>query len=183
MGWKLPAELPLKLCAFLPVPMDYALRGAAQSIPEGGGAYLLILRLDRPHALNIPTLSAEFLPPGWYAYAGSARGPGGLSARIARHLETDKPVRWHIDRLTPAADPLLALAYPEADECALLSALLDHGAFTVPLAGFGSSDCRQCRSHLLRWREDQEPSAPPSRAAGERFMPRTDRRRHGRDGQ
>jgi Uri superfamily endonuclease len=157
MGWKLPAELPLKLCALLPVPMDYAMRGAAQSVPARGGAYLLVLRLDRRLALDIPRLSAEFLPPGWYAYAGSARGPGGLRARIARHLKTDKPVHWHIDRLTPAADPLLALAYPEAEECALLSALLDHGAFSVPLAGFGSSDCRQCRSHLLRWTESTAP--------------------------
>ena len=144
--------LPPNLRASLPAPAAYAVLGAAESVPAAGGAYLLLLRLDRPLAVDIPRLAAGILPPGWYAYAGSARGPGGMRARIARHLKADKPVHWHIDRLTPTAATLLALAYPEADECALLSALLDCGVFTVPLPRFGSSDCRQCRSHLLRWR-------------------------------
>jgi len=147
-------SIPPNLRALLPEPAAWATRGAAQSVPASGGAYLLILRLDRRHAVDIPTLSADILPPGWYAYAGSARGPGGVSARIARHLKTDKPVHWHIDRLTPAAAALFALAYPQADECALISALVNRGAFAVPLAGFGSSDCRACDSHLLRWRRD-----------------------------
>ena len=153
MGWNLPNNLPLTLCALLPAPMDYALRGKPQSVPASSGAYLLILRFDQPLAPSIPTLSADILPPGWYAYAGSARGPGGMRARISRHLKTDKPVHWHIDRLTPAADPLLALAYPQANECGLIAGLLACGAFAVPLPRFGASDCRQCPSHLLRWTE------------------------------
>ena len=157
MGWNLPDDLPLTLCALLPAPMDYAVRGEAQSVPADGGAYLLILRLARPLALNIRTLSADILPSGWYAYAGSAHGPGGLRARIARQLKTEKSVHWHIDRLTPVADPLIALAYPQARECGLVSVLIGSGGFTAPLPCFGASDCRQCSSHLLRWTEGARP--------------------------
>ena len=145
------AALPLKLRASLPAPAALAKRDAIEMLPPGPGAYLLLLRLDRPLAVDIPTSAGAILPVGWYAYAGSAKGPGGLRARIARHLSVDKPVHWHIDRLTPAAGAIFALAYPRGDECALIAVLFDDGAFAVPLSGFGSSDCRQCQSHLLRW--------------------------------
>ena len=90
-------------------------------------------------------------PAGWYAYAGSARGPGGLRARLGRHFREEKPAHWHIDRLTPAAAALAGLAYPAEEECVLVSRLIGTGAFRAPLRGFGASDCRTCESHLLNW--------------------------------
>lgn len=147
-------DVPPDLSAVLPAPAAWAARGGAGTVPAAGGAYLLLLRLDGALRLDIPTLSAGRLAPGWYAYAGSARGPGGLRARIARHLRPNNRPHWHVDRLTQAAETLLALAYPDGEECALVSALSAQDAFAVPLAGFGSSDCRQCRSHLLRWRKE-----------------------------
>lgn len=92
---------------------------------------------------------AAALPPGVYWYAGSAYGPGGLKARLGRHLKADKKVRWHVDRLT--TDPAVEvgfLAFPGARECALIRALLTAGA-EVPIPRFGSSDCPVCPSHLV----------------------------------
>jgi Uri superfamily endonuclease len=44
--------------------------------------------------------SSIILPAGRYLYCGSAKGPGGLKARLSRHMRRGKSVRWHIDRLT-----------------------------------------------------------------------------------
>ncbi|SDH56387.1 GIY-YIG nuclease family protein [Roseospirillum parvum] len=104
-----------------------------------GGAYVLRLGVG----------PGVWLAPGVYWYAGSAYGPGGLRARLGRHLRRDKAIRWHVDRLTvePAVE-VGFLAFPGAGECALVAALLAAGA-TVPVPGFGSSDCRICPSHLV----------------------------------
>lgn len=42
------------------------------------------------------------------------------------------------------------MAFPGQSECALLARLLeiDEGV-SVPVPGFGSTDCRRCPSHLL----------------------------------
>jgi len=32
---------------------------------------------------------------GWYVYVGSALGPGGLAAKVGRHLGGRKMCRWH----------------------------------------------------------------------------------------
>lgn len=120
-------------------------------VPATAGAYLLLLRLDR-RADIILKGRALTAAPGLYVYAGSANGPGGLKARIARHLKPDKTIRWHADRLSVAASRRLAIAVPGEAECRLLRDLLACGRFEVPFAGFGSSDCRVCPAHLLRLR-------------------------------
>lgn len=118
------------------------------TLPTRRGAYLLAIVLDR-------TLAGELrgkpytLPPGTYLYAGSANGPGGIAARVARHLRRDKKPHWHVDALTVAASGITALAFPDGNECALVERLLDEGC-EAPLPGFGSSDCRSCPAHLLR---------------------------------
>jgi Uri superfamily endonuclease len=89
------------------------------------------------------------LPAGDYAYCGSAYGPGGIGARVARHLRTVKPVRWHIDRLTAASRIRAVGLLPGGGECDLVHQLLSRGA-EIPLPGFGSSDCRTCPAHLLQ---------------------------------
>ncbi|WP_338468594.1 DUF123 domain-containing protein [Novosphingobium sp. ZN18A2] len=91
------------------------------------------------------------MAPGWYAYAGSAKGPGGIGARLARHFRKDKRIHWHVDRLTVAAADFAALALPDGTECAIVRGLEGTGRFAHALKGFGSSDCPRCRSHLLRW--------------------------------
>lgn len=125
----------------------------AAGLPARPGAYALALRLDIPVDLPLVELPIRSplrrLSPGWHVYAGSARGPGGLAARLRRHFRPGKPVHWHIDRLTAAPVRVAALALPGAAECEIVARLLATGHFTVPVPGFGSTDCRRCESHLL----------------------------------
>ena len=119
------------------------------ALPAKPGAYLLLIRLAAPLPLRIPTLGAAVLPGGCYVYAGSARGPGGIRARAGRHLRRGKRLRWHIDRLTETTAARWAFAVPGGRECDLVQALLARPDYEVALAGFGSSDCWYCASHLL----------------------------------
>ena len=95
------------------------------------------------------------LEAGWYLYAGSANGSGGLKARISRHLRPEKRPHWHVDQLTMAASDIFALAFPNGSECELTAELNEKSDFGFPLPGFGSSDCRSCTSHLLRYAEQR----------------------------
>jgi len=114
------------------------------------GAYALLLPVRRRLTLDLPALGNPSLPAGLYVYAGSARGPGGIRARVARHLRGDKALHWHIDRITAHVRPSDVAAFPGGDECGIVSQLLADA--TVPIPGFGSSDCRGCAAHLLRLR-------------------------------
>ncbi|MGE5504370.1 MAG: GIY-YIG nuclease family protein, partial [Actinomycetota bacterium] len=87
---------------------------------------------------------------GRYLYCGSARGPGGLRARVGRHMRKGKVVRWHVDRLTEAGRVVGAWVFEGGDECGLVARLAH---LPVPIPGFGSSDCKVCPSHLLAWPE------------------------------
>ncbi len=121
----------------------------AEPLPADPGAYLLLIELTAPLALDIPRLGAATLAPGRYAYCGSANGPGGLRARIGRHLRRDKTPHWHIDRLTAAGQVAGLRAVPGGRECDLLRDLLADPGVSVPVPGFGSSDCRACPAHLV----------------------------------
>ncbi|MEE9210220.1 MAG: GIY-YIG nuclease family protein [Kiloniellales bacterium] len=141
----------------------------AEPLPSDPGAYLLLIELTAPLALDIPRLGDATLAPGRYAYGGSAYGPGGLRARIGRHLRRDKPQRWHVDRLTGAGQVIGVRAHPGGWECALVRDLLQVPGVSVPLPGFGSSDCRACPAHLVMLPAEFEPGSLPgpiSRAMG-----------------
>lgn len=123
-----------------------------QDLPRVPGAYLLILRLGSAVTLDIPKFAGQALPAGWYLYAGSARGPGGIAARAGRHMRSDKPLRWHIDHLTVTADEIAVVPVPGGGECDLAGSLAWQSGVSTPLAGFGSSDCRTCSAHLLAYK-------------------------------
>ncbi len=125
--------------------MDFST--TADDIPALPGAYVLAIELSRPIALALADRPPVSLPAGRYLYCGSAKGAGGLRARIARHMRRGKPIRWHIDHLTEAGRVLGAWTAVGGDECALVAAL---AGLPMPIEGFGSSDCRGCKSHLLR---------------------------------
>jgi len=113
------------------------------------GAYLLLIRLVRPLTIAWRD-GGHVFETGWYLYAGSAKGPGGMRARVSRHMRADKKPHWHVDRITSQCPPAAALCYEGAAECDLVAAL-SGSAFSFPLPGFGATDCRHCISHLLRW--------------------------------
>ncbi len=122
---------------------------ALAALPAAAGAYLLAVKLARPARLAVARLGSPALAAGTYLYAGSARGPGGLSARLRRHLRSGKRIRWHIDHVTAAGSAAGVLALPDAKECELVARLLALPGMRVPVPGFGSSDCRTCPAHLL----------------------------------
>jgi Uri superfamily endonuclease len=126
------------------VPPMLAFVSDSASAPAEPGAYALWLRLAEPLDVAAGRARAR-LSPGDYLYCGSARGPGGLRARLARHMRRDKRPHWHVDQLAAAGDVLGAWIEVGGDECALNAALAD---LPVPLRGFGSSDCRRCVAHL-----------------------------------
>lgn len=136
------------------MPPPYC-EGHARDIPPVAGAYVLVIELAAPVALAIGRKPVRLLPAGLYLYCGSAHGPGGLRARIARHMRGGKPAHWHVDHLTAAGTVRGAFVVPGGRECAL-AARLAH--LPVPVPGFGSSDCPRCASHLFAWPKG---AAPP----------------------
>ena len=138
--------------AGLSAPLDSSER---DGLPDGPGAYAVALHLSQPVPLALNAVSGSTAPAGWHVYLGSARGPGGLKARLSRHLRRKKKVHWHVDRLTLRADLLLASTVREGDECSLVERLLKEQDLMCLLPGFGSTDCRTCPSHLLSFQPDQ----------------------------
>ena len=62
------------------------------------GTYALLLYLKAHQRTVVGALGAVEFPPGWYLYIGSAHGPGGLAARLARHRRrAGKRFHWHVD--------------------------------------------------------------------------------------
>ena len=64
------------------------------------GVYALIIELHQKLRFSLRARGAQELRKGRYFYGGSARGPGGLRARIGRHLRANKRIHWHVDVLT-----------------------------------------------------------------------------------
>ena len=127
---------------------------AIRDVPEGPGAYAIVITLTRPLDLRLPRRAGVTLRPGRYVYCGSAYGPGGLRARIGRHLRKTKPIRWHVDRITAAGTITAVNAAPGGNECALLAKVLAVPGSSAPVPGFGSSDCRRCPAHLAAVPDD-----------------------------
>ncbi len=130
----------------------------ALDLPRSPGTYVLILHLDQDRDIQVGRLGAFHFPAGFYAYPGSAYGPGGLRARLTRHVAGGKHRHWHIDYLRQVA-PVRALwlAEDQRQECAWAQALARLPLAHQPVPGFGASDCR-CPSHLFHFPQ------PPSLA-------------------
>jgi histidyl-tRNA synthetase len=121
---------------------------AAADAPAAPGAYILEILIDEAIGVEIAGKPAATLPPGRYLYCGSAKGPGGLRARLARHMRRQKAVRWHVDQLTCRGRVPGAWIVPDGNECLLVESL---SHLPAPVRGFGGSDCKRCAAHLLAW--------------------------------
>jgi Uri superfamily endonuclease len=129
-------------------------------LPRLAATYVLILRLPRALTITIGRLGRFEFPAGWYCYAGSARGSGGLTARISRHRRATKVPHWHVDYLRAAAE-LVEIWYilgARKRECAWARAMANLPGASLPVPRFGASDCR-CPAHLVHF------SAAPDAAA------------------
>jgi len=63
------------------------------------GSYSLMIELKSSQEIKIGALGTKKFPKGYYAYNGSAFGPGGFK-RVERHkqtLEKGNKMHWHID--------------------------------------------------------------------------------------
>jgi len=113
------------------------------------GIYTLVLGLDKEMEIDVGSLGRILFSQGYYAYTGSARGPGGLK-RVERHLEVLRGVRttrrWHIDYLLPLTrfQEAIVTATAQDLECQIAKKI---GEKLLPIQGFGCTDC-SCVSHL-----------------------------------
>ncbi|MDD4256163.1 MAG: GIY-YIG nuclease family protein [Methanofollis sp.] len=114
------------------------------------GVYCLVLHTPACE-VEVGSLGTVRFRAGYHIYVGSARGPGGLEARVGRHFRLaatrEGRPHWHIDRLllTPGITLAGAVlgATAEDFECRIATAI---GGEAVP--GFGCTDC-SCPSHLF----------------------------------
>jgi len=121
-------------------------------LPAAHGTYVLRLFVSHPQTLVIGRLGQQRLPVGHYFYVGSARGAGGLRARVGRHVRGDGSPHWHIDYLR-AASAVGNVLYTVTDiplECVWSQALAQLPQAFIPILHFGASDCRSgCEAHLI----------------------------------
>ena len=112
------------------------------------GSYVLVLYLPRVRRLTVGKLGSHRFEPGYYLYFGSALN--SLEGRLRRHLLPEKKLHWHIDFLSEKAT-IKAIWWCEGiarQECAWTQIALNFPGISTPVKGFGSSDCRNCTSHL-----------------------------------
>ena len=114
------------------------------------GTYVIWLQLGSERQIQVGRLGKVILKPGYYAYVGSAFGPGGVHARLGRHFKTHKKKRWHIDYLRAVCS--VREAWVSYDKQRLEHRWADRlmglkGAW-LPAARFGASDC-SCAAHLI----------------------------------
>jgi len=121
-----------------------------EQIPIEPGAYGFVVRLSQVLDLEIGKFDRVSLPKGLYFYGGSAFGPGGLKARLGRHIRPKSKLHWHIDHVTSAGKMVAAGVIKNGSECKLVDQALTRPGALIPLPGFGSSDCRNCASHLVK---------------------------------
>jgi Uri superfamily endonuclease len=134
------------------------------------GTYTIVVNLPEPETLTVGSLGRQDVPAGHYAYTGSAFGPGGFT-RVDRHHELAAGERetrhWHVDYLlgdTAARIETVARSPGAETECAVADELAETG--TVPIQGFGASDC-DCPAHL-HYQDDREELVAAVRSAHER---------------
>jgi len=124
-------------------------------LPDAFGAYALVVRLTAPLALDRQRWQGRFLAPGLYIYCGNANGPGGIGARLQRHTRPSKVRHWHIDSLTGDGRVIGVGAFAGGHECRVMDSLSRMRGMQIPVRGFGSSDCRDCEAHLVRFTEER----------------------------
>ncbi len=127
------------------------------------GNYTLIILLKGQSRIKMVRYSQLKLDKGYYAYTGSAIGQGAVSLRrrVARHFRKEKKIHWHIDYLlaskTAYITAVVAAASKDNKECEISRLIRNIEGATVPITGFGASDCKHnCESHLIQLGENNK---------------------------
>lgn len=128
-----------------------------RQLPKGKGTYVLFFEMKQRQTLRVGKLTEATFAPGYYAYVGSAFGPGGLHARLRHHLSVSERCHWHLDYIRPAMHFVSTWLTEDtvAREHDWAEGLQALPGSQFPVKGLGATDC-QCHSHLLRF--DQLPT-------------------------
>ena len=124
------------------------------TIPVATGSYVLLMPSPAEGNCRVGKRLSMSLQKGWYAYVGSALGPGGLRARLAHHLRpvADRTSRlhWHIDYLREhlAVNEVWIIESREHLEHDWAQGFVALPGTVIPGPGLGASDCA-CPSHLF----------------------------------
>ena len=124
-------------------------------LPKYSGTYALILELGKDQSIKIGRLGTYPFDKGYYAYVGSAFGPGGLNARIRHHLRISITPHWHVDYLRQKSSPVQIWWSTTRNrrEHDWSSAMRLLSTSHEILKGFGASDCN-CFSHLFHFKRN-----------------------------
>lgn len=120
------------------------------TLPAQGGSYILLFNLPAPRQIVVGRFGELNFPAGSYLYCGSARGPGGIRARVRHHVTSQTRPHWHIDFFKRAAR-LNLVGYKigtDRFECIWAQSLEKSSNQEIIAPGFGSSDC-SCRTHFF----------------------------------
>lgn len=140
-------------------PQQNLINQQIHSLPTSSGVYILHLNLNQQRKRQIGRLGEFSFPAGEYLYIGSALGPGGLKARLGRHLKGGERRHWHIDWLRDITTlrGCFYAATGEHHECNWSQFLIHQPGARVLVPGFGASDCSKepipCPAHLV-WFEN-----------------------------
>ncbi|BES82251.1 hypothetical protein PABY_18180 [Pyrodictium abyssi] len=119
------------------------------------GVYVLVFVLQEGYRGLVGRRLEARLGPGAYAYVGSAWGPGGLRARLCRHLYGRRGrMHWHIDYLAAApgyrALGAVAVLAPRGAEAFLAAAGYSSRLFEPVEPRLGGTDDPYGLGHLFR---------------------------------
>jgi Uri superfamily endonuclease len=143
----------LKIQPSIVIPASRFSQDRIDSIQWSGACYSLILHIKRKLDVQVGALGAFHLAPGEYIYTGRAKRNG--IQRIRRHLSKSKKLRWHSDYLTVHPDveihEVLLYDLNAEHECRINQHIRKLKGASLPIPGFGASDCRSgCGSHLVK---------------------------------
>lgn len=113
--------------------------------------YQIYFELRNETEIYIPRFGQVLFRKGLYVYTGS--GGNNVIKRINRHLKRGKNEHWHIDFVLPIAKILLIKiirAKSRKTECQINLETQKKLGGIFPVKRFGSTDCRDCPSHLLK---------------------------------
>lgn len=120
-----------------------------KDLKSESGTYVLVLKNDTRNAVKVGKWGQLELEPAIYIYIGSAFGPGGIRARIRRHVRTDKRHHWHIDYVRVFMKPVSVWAcYATERQEHRWAGILNRSPAFKAIAGFGCSDC-SCDAHFF----------------------------------
>lgn len=122
-------------------------------VPNESGTYVLCLYVAEAQSVAVGRLGISLFPAGTYVYVGSAFGPGGLRARLRRHIRGSDTLHWHIDYIRTIAEVrgVFYCATRERLECRWSQTLATFVGADIPMTGFGASDCDSgCEAHLVK---------------------------------